>query len=149
MSAELSDKTSARRAKKTASGATYRSSFCADMLAYFDVPPFKITEVMKKDGSVSLVETAAELPTFAGFAKMLGVTQETLRGWEKRHPAFAEAAEKARDLQYNILVQNSLRGNYSASFAVFTAKNMLGWRDGKEDTPSPEKTVTVRWEKHD
>lgn len=126
---------------------SYDESFCGRLLTYFDVPPFKITEVMKKDGSVTLLETASELPTFAGFAKALGVTQQVLARWEKKYPAFREAADKARDLQYNILVQNSLRGNYSASFAVFTAKNMLGWKDGKEEpSAAAPKTLCVRWE---
>ena len=92
---------------------------------------------MKKDGSVALIETAAELPTFAAFARKLGVTQE---------PEFAQAAQKARDLQGNILIQNSLRGNYSSSFAVFTAKNLLGWHDGKEEGKKQPSTLVVHWE---
>ena len=122
----------------------YRPEFCERLLAFFDVPPFTVTEVQKKDGSVTFVETAAELPTFAAFAKQLGTTCDVLSSWEKTHPAFMQAVQKARDLQGNILIQNSLRGNYSASFAVFTAKNLLGWKDGKEETNfSP---IIVRWE---
>ena len=123
----------------------YQPEFCDKLLAFFDVPPFRITEVMKKDGSVSLVETAAELPTFAAFAKRLGTTCEVLKTWENRHAAFREAAQKARDLQGNILIQNSLRGNYSASFAMFTAKNLLGWKDGKEEAACAA-PIRVRWE---
>lgn len=123
----------------------YRAEFCARLLSFFDVPAFRVTEVAKRDGSVSLVETAAELPTFASFAKSLGTTCAVLSAWEKKHPAFREAAQKARDLQGNILIQNSLRGNYSASFAVFTAKNLLGWKDGKEEGLSSVPLV-VRWE---
>ena len=121
----------------------YHPEFCEKLLAFFDIPAFHVTEVTKRDGSVSLVETAAELPTFAAFAKQLGTTCEVLKSWETKHPAFREAAQKARDLQSNILIQNSLRGNYSASFAVFTAKNLLGWRDGKDDISAP---ITVSWE---
>lgn len=123
----------------------YQPEFCARLLAFFDVPAFHVTEVTKRDGSVSLVETAAELPTFAAFAKQLGTTCEVLKSWETKHPAFHEAAQKARDLQGNILIQNSLRGNYSASFAVFTAKNLLGWKDGKDDTSSAG-PLTISWE---
>ena len=61
-------------------------------------------------------------------------------------PAFRLAVQKARDLQGNILIQNSLRGNYSSSFAVFTAKNLLGWKDGKEDIPHTD--IVVRWEEN-
>ena len=123
----------------------YQPEFCDKLLAFFDVPPFHITEVTKKDGSVSLVETAAELPTFAAFAKQIGTTCDVLKTWERRHASFREAAQKARDLQSNILIQNSLRGNYSASFAMFTAKNLLGWKDGKEETVTSGPLI-VRWE---
>ncbi|MGN0025280.1 MAG: hypothetical protein ACI351_07630 [Candidatus Avelusimicrobium sp.] len=133
------------RADKKPAPLRYQAEFCARLLSFFDVPAFRVTEVMKRDGSVSLVETAAELPTFAAFAKSLGTTCAVLETWEKKHPAFRAAAQKARDLQSNILIQNSLRGNYSASFAVFTAKNLLGWRDGKEDTASSA-PIVVRWE---
>ena len=123
----------------------YQPEFCERLLSFFDVPAFHVTEVTKRDGSVSLVETAAELPTFAAFAKQLGTTCEVLKSWEKAHPAFHEAAQKARDLQGNILIQNSLRGNYSSSFAVFTAKNLLGWKDGKDENVSAP-SITVSWE---
>ena len=122
----------------------YRPEYAEKLVDFFDVSPFSVTEVMKKDGSVSLLETAAELPTFASFAKKIGVTTAQLKQWEIQHPAFALAAQKARDLQGNILIQNSLRGNYSSSFAVFTAKNLLGWREQKDESPSGP--VVVRWE---
>lgn len=138
---------SAKTGLKTAGRVAYRPEFCQRLLAFFDVPPFKVTEVQKKDGSISFVESASELPTFAAFARTLGVTQSILQDWQEVHPAFAEAAKKARDLQGDILIQNSLRGNYSASFAVFTAKNLLGWSDGKDDAKKPLGTVVVRWEK--
>ena len=124
----------------------YQPSFCADLLAFFDGSAFTITEVQKKDGSVSLVETACELPTFAAFAKKIDVTCEQLKEWEEKYPAFKYACEQARDRQKDILIQNSLRGNYSASFAVFTAKNLLGWKDGK-DVPDPATPVVIEWEK--
>lgn len=137
---------STKTLKKTREKALpYAEDFAAQLLAFFDVPPFKVTEVLKKDGSVSLVETACELPTFEAFAKVLGTTKATLVKWENAHPAFAEAAAKARDLQSNILIQNSLRGNYSSSFAVLTAKNLLGWKDGKDDAHCVQKPLVVRW----
>ncbi|MBO7238550.1 MAG: hypothetical protein J6U96_04630 [Elusimicrobiaceae bacterium] len=139
-------KKAAKTGGKGATVLTYQPEFAARLLAFFDVPPFRVTEVQKKDGSIALVETASELPTFAAFARSLGVTQAQLMKWEETHADFAEAAKKARDLQGDILIQNSLRGNYSASFAVFTAKNILGWTDGK-DGPAAPQTIVVRWEK--
>ena len=129
---------------KTEKPLKYDPSYCEKLLAFFDVPAFSVTEVPKKDGSVSLVETACELPTFAAFAKQLGTTCAVLKSWEQKHPAFAAATQKARDLQGNILIQNSLRGNYAASFAVFTAKNLLGWKDGKEPS-GPTENMVIAW----
>ena len=141
----MSAKTRSRVSKKSVQSLRYQPEFCEQLLAFFDVPPFTVTEVAKRDGSVTLVETAAELPTFAAFAKMIGTTCRVLEEWENKHPAFRQAAHKARDLQGNILIQNSLRGNYSASFAVFTAKNLLGWKDGKEEAAQVAPLI-VRWE---
>ena len=123
----------------------YDPSFCAELLRFFDGPPFSVTEVQKKDGSITLLETAAELPTFAAFAKKIGVTCAELKNWEDKHAAFKYACEQARDRQGNILIQNSLRGNYASSFAVFMAKNLLGWNDAKEDSRSMG-PVVIQWE---
>lgn len=133
--------------KKTSSCVAYNEEYPSRLLAFFDIAPFKITEVQKKDGTVSLLETACELPTFEAFAKTLGTTRHMLKKWEEKYPAFAQAADKARDLQSDILIQNSLRGNYSASFAVFTAKNLLGWKDGKDDASAQPQALVVRWKK--
>lgn len=127
---------------------SYRPEYCEELLRFFDGSAFTITEVQKRDGSISLLETAAELPTFAAFAKKIGVTCEELRVWEKHYPAFAYACEQARDRQANILLQNSLRGNYASSFAVFTAKNLLGWKDGKTAASSSDEPLIIQWEKN-
>ncbi len=125
----------------------YQPGFCEELLAFFDGAAFTVTEIQKRDGSISLVETACELPTFAAFAKKINVTCAQLRAWEEKYPAFRYACEQARDRQANILIQNSLRGNYTSSFAMFTAKNLLGWKDGKEEaeTVGP---VTIEWGDH-
>ncbi len=123
----------------------YRPEYCDELLRFFDGSAFTVTEVQKRDGSISLLETAAELPTFAAFAKKIGVTCEELHAWEKQYPAFAYACEQARDRQGNILVQNSLRGNYASSFAVFMAKNLLGWKDGKPSASTPEEPLIIQW----
>lgn len=140
-------KTTSAKRRRTRAVPQFRPQYSEQLLAFFDVAPFKVTEVTKKDGSISLLETAAELPTFAAFARSLGVTQQVLLEWEEQEPSFAEAAKKARDLQGDILIQNSLRGNYSASFAMFTAKNILGWSDGKNEPASAPHPLIVRWEK--
>lgn len=148
MTSPIKQSVSSQRKKRNSKNSSfkYQSQYAQELLAFFDISAFTVTEVMKKDGSVSLIETAAELPTFAAFARKLGVTQAVLAEWERQYPEFAQAAQKARDLQGNILIQNSLRGNYSSSFAVFTAKNLLGWHDGKEEGKKQPSALVVHWE---
>ena len=123
----------------------YQAEFCDELLQFFNIAAFTVTEVQKKDGSVTLLETANELPTFAAFAKKLGTTCAQLRAWEAQYPAFGQACEQARDQQSNILLQNSLRGNYASSFAVFAAKNLLGWKDEKDNAEGMS-PVVISWE---
>ena len=125
----------------------YQPEFCQELLAFFNGSAFTVTEVQKRDGSISLLETACELPTFAAFAKKIGVTCAELRAWEEEYPAFKYACRQARDRQANILIQNSLRGNYASSFAVFTAKNLLGWKEGK-DASGAAVPVVIEWEEN-
>ena len=126
----------------------YQPSFCDELLSFFNGAAFTITEIQKRDGSISTIETASELPTFAAFAKRINVTCAQLRAWEEKYPAFKYACEQARDRQGNILIQNSLRGNYASSFAVFAAKNLLGWKDGR-DSAEVTGPMTIQWKDND
>jgi len=132
--------------KKVKAQGRYHPELCQELIDFFDVPPFSVTEVMKKDGSVSLLETAAELPTLAAFAKKIGTTRAVLEQWKIKHPAFAAAIARACDAQGNILLQNALRGNYGASFAIFAAKNLLGWKETKEESSAGPTALRIYWE---
>ena len=76
-------------------------------------------------------------PTLAGFSASIGVSRETLHDWATqkvvsgnlRHPEFSDAYKRAKELQEENLVSGALTGKYNATFAIFTAKNVLGWRD--------------------
>ena len=89
-------------------------------------------------------------PTLAGFAASIGVSRETLHDWatakdvsgDLRNPIFSDAYKRAKELQENNLVEGALTGAYNPTFAIFTAKNVLGWRDkveqeitGKDGSP--------------
>ena len=37
----------------------YQPDFCDELLAFFDGAAFTVTEVQKRDGSISLLETAS------------------------------------------------------------------------------------------
>lgn len=79
-------------------------------------------------------------PTLAGFAASLGVSRDTLHDWataknvsgDLRNPKFSDAYKRAKEMQEKNLVEGALTGAYNPTFAIFTAKNVLGWRDKVE-----------------
>ena len=55
-----------------------------------------------------------------------------MRDWCDLHPEFAEAYETAKDLQREFIVDVALSGAAPPSFAIFTMKNVCGWRDERD-----------------
>lgn len=114
----------------------YKEEYCEEIVEYFSEEPFTEREVThsKKNGEswTTYEDVANAFPTFAGFAAKIGVHRDTLNEWIKVHPEFSDAYNKAKDLQEEFLVQNALKNLYAQPFAVFTAKNVLGWRDKSE-----------------
>ncbi len=81
-----------------------------------------------------------DLPFIRDFAKKIGVNTDTLYEWANKkeedgalvYPEFSEALKAVKQLQEKIIVINALNGCYNSTFAIFTAKNVLGWRDKTE-----------------
>lgn len=99
---------------------TYEKKFCNKIIEFFTV---KHTE---KHGSSVI---GSKLPTFAMFSVKINVDRNTLHDWCENHDEFSRAYKKAKALQEDMLMNNLIRGYYSAAGAIFTAKNILGWRD--------------------
>lgn len=118
----------------------YRDEFVVMLLEYFSQPPIKTITTVDKEGNTVEKTVPALFPTLARFAANIGVTTETLHDWataktpegELRNPTFSYAYKKAKDLQQANLVEGTLAGAYNSTFAIFTAKNVLGWRDKVE-----------------
>tara|TARA_B100000315_G_scaffold260662_1_gene323805 strand:- start:2297 stop:2674 length:378 start_codon:yes stop_codon:yes gene_type:complete len=74
------------------------------------------------------------------FAWLIGVDRDTLKEWANKrdedgdlvYPEFSAAYKRVTDAQERILITNGLKGGYQANFAIFTAKNVLGWRDRQD-----------------
>lgn len=106
----------------------YDPRYCDEILTFFDREPFEVT--VTEDGKVT--KTACKLPTLNAFAHSLGLHRDTLHEWTQKHPEFSDAVKRAKALQEDILMQNGLFGGYDKTFAIFTAKNVAGWRDKTE-----------------
>lgn len=112
---------------------SYDPKYCQEILEYFGVQPYReiIKKIHTKQGDVIEIpeDVANDVPTFAGFAAKIGIHRETLLNWTKEHEEFFDAYKKAKELQENFIVVNGNRGLINTAFGIFTAKNVLGWRD--------------------
>ena len=114
----------------------YKPEYCQQLIDYFSIEPLKIVAEQKIIGTEGGKYVSRRLPQrfpwFEGFARKIGVHRNTLKNWCNEHPEFAEAYETAKDLQREFLVDIGLSGATSASFAIFTMKNVCGWRDERD-----------------
>lgn len=118
----------------------YKPEYCDQILDYFSVEPYeeKIKKVHTKSGDVIELpyEVAADFPSFAGFAAKIGVHRESLLNWTEQFPDFFDAYKRAKDLQENFILINGHKSLINTAFGIFTAKNVLGYRDkhpGEDD----------------
>lgn len=131
----------------------YKPQYCQQIIDFFNVMPTKIVieRFFYKNGDEKEkeIEVANELPLIQDFCFKIGVTRKTLLDWTTKFPEFLKAYNIAKDLQEAMWIKNGLKGLYNPSFAIFTGKNMFGWRDqvtfeGDEDKPLQ---VMVKWQK--
>lgn len=114
----------------------YKPEYCQQLIDYFSIEPLEITREQEITGTEGGKYVSRRLPQrfpwFEGFARKISVHRNTLKNWCNEHPEFAEAYETAKDLQREFLVDIGLSGATSASFAIFTMKNVCGWRDERD-----------------
>lgn len=108
----------------------YKKHFSKLLLQYFDVRPY----FENKTGKL----VTADFPSIAGFAISIGVHRDTLHEWATKYPEFSDAYKRAKDFQENYLVINGNKGLINSTFAIFTAKNVLNWRDNSNVTIKTE-----------
>ncbi len=119
----------------------FREEFADQLVEYFSKPAFIYAEATADNpkGNGTIIG-AKDFPTLTEFACMIGVTRETLHDWatakspngQPRFAAFSYAYKKARDYQETILVKGGLASVFQPAFAIFTAKNIIGWRNEVE-----------------
>lgn len=126
-------KSKAKKEKKPEGRPTdYNPKYCQMLLDYFNVKPYSKNSLGKLE--------ASDFKSLAGFAISIGVHRETLLNWSKQYPEFFDAYKRAKDFQENFLVVNGMKGLINPAFSIFTAKNVLNWRD-KRDVEIPENSL--------
>jgi hypothetical protein len=138
----------------------YREEFLEMLLDFFSQPSTREVTVKDAKGNETVQVLPGSFPTLARFATNIGVTTETLHDWATaknldgtlRNPPFSYAYKKAKDLQQANLVEGTMKGAYNSTFAIFTAKNVLGWRDkieqeitGKDGAPIGPSVIAIQF----
>lgn len=77
-----------------------------------------------------------DMPTLGGFAIEIQTHRDTLHEWCRKHASFSDAYKRCKIIQEHWLMQNGLKGNVNTAFGIFTAKNVLYWRDKIEQVHS-------------
>lgn len=139
----------------------YKEEYVDALIEYFETfarEPY-IKEVIerstitKKNGDVIVTEkfklVSKTLPTLFDFGRQIGVSYSTVNRWangrvgeapqdldqDKRpylYPEFREAYNTRVGYQTQFLASVGLSGAAPSIFAIFTAKNVIGWRDKNE-----------------
>ena len=123
--------------RKVGRPTVYQDHYPDLMLEYFSRPPTKERTIVDAKGNERTEVVPNDFPTLARFAVSIGVVKDTLYDWataktpdgELKHPEFSAAYKKAKHLQEANLIEGTLKNAYNSTFAIFTAKNVLGWRD--------------------
>lgn len=120
----------------------YKPEYCERIVKFFNVEPFIREEYTDGNGNERTRLVPNRFPTLARFAADLDVDRSTLAEWaDKRdengelvHPEFSRAYKRAKDYQEAFLAEGGLAGAFETPFAIFTAKNVIGWKDKQETT---------------
>ena len=118
----------------------YKEEYAKELIDYFNQPAYSEKTIILPNGVERTERLSNLFPTLTRFAASKGVTRDTLHEWANakdenerlKHPEFSDAYKVARQLQESVLVEGATAGVYNAQFSIFTAKNILGWRDKTE-----------------
>jgi len=134
-----------KKRRKPGQPTKYRPIYCKKIIKFFDKPSTRtVNETFyykNGDEKVKEIEVPNELPTIDLFAMSIGVDDTTLLNWGKKHKEFFAAYQKAKKLQENIWLQNSLRGLYPSQFAIFIGKNVFDYKDKTEQDINEKVTI--------
>jgi len=131
----------------------YKKAYCDELEMYFDVEATKTLTrtIIYKDGTEKEeeYEVANDLPTFIGFAHLIGVCRDTLYEWADKHKPFSDSMKKARELQERNWRICSLKGLYNPAFTIFMGKNVFKWSDRQDVSVKKEESLTVSLDPED
>jgi len=115
------------------------SEYINKMIEYFDIEPYCEIEnkVVTRDDDGNIIsekivgyETRPNrLPLFSRFGFKVGLTSDDINKLKRENKRFEQAYKLCVQMQEYILVTNMLLGLYGSNTSIFTAKNLIGWKN--------------------
>jgi len=144
--------------KDTGRPTKYKAKYCEDIVNYFERCQAEILVDVKffqpnKNATISTIlnplnedetvdagnvkEISQKLvmqrfPTFARYARSIGVNKTTLYEWADQHTEFSNSIKQCNEISESILVENGLQWTYNSQFAQFILKNNHWYKDKSE-----------------
>ena len=120
----------------------YKVQYAAELVEFFAAA--KVT--MGGEGAEANI-----FPTLARFACNLGVHRETLINWANAsdandkliHPEFFDAYKRAKEYQEAFIYEGGMSGAVNPTFAIWSAKAILGHRDTEIAQTEESKPLTI------
>lgn len=133
----------------------YDKKYCTELVEYFERMAVAETRealpiVTDQEGEktsfrkTEVRRICAELPTIEGFAVLVKIPSTTIKSWTKQHPEFAEAFQRAKDIQRQLLVDRGLTRQYDPQAFAFVAKNITDMHDRQVIAGDPESPLAAR-----
>lgn len=93
--------------------------------------PKEYTEERIRQEAKALIKYADEvdIPLEKEFAVQRGYSSQRISEFAKSSEEFSEALKKTKDIQEVKIVKAAMAGKINVTFAIFTLKNVSGWRD--------------------
>lgn len=144
--------------KKSGRPSKFKPKYCKMLIDWMSVAPHTQVlkkEIIKSNGTIEreYMPMAAKLPTLEGFARSIGVDDDTLANWanavnksgKPKYPAFFGAYKIAKQLQKEFLLANGLAGLTPPASFIFVTKNVTDMKDKQEvdHTSKGEKVNSV------
>lgn len=132
--------------KKIGRPTTYKPEYAKMIVEFFSPPYYLIKDmtITRPDGTqIDNTKLEALPPIFlSDFARSIGVSnihyRQIFSDWAKKNKDYSDALKEAKGLEVERYRVNGSLHLYNPAFAIFTLKNIAGWRDKQEIEHSGE-----------
>ena len=103
--------------------------------------PSKYTEDMPARVGYYINNCSNVLPSQAGFACLIGVSERTIVRWKRKNEEFCQALERLHTAQEATLINKGLNGSYNSTICKLILCSNHGYRKRADTTSGGEKLI--------